>query len=478
MYKNFMLTQLGRTLVVLTFLLAANRTNAQINTPQDLKLACETSPGNIVTLLQSAKVAAQAVPVTPLTVNCPCTVVLTNSSTLEFENVNMQFAGALAVQSAGNGEAKVVGSILSAPSVSFNLGGAGSQMNTSKSKIVATAGNLTITLGTQAKSEMHTSFAPNFTDGLSATGVVNISAGERFTGSLAEMTIAGNAGINIALSGAEALLKVEKVSFKSSAGSTTISASGLKGLLEMKESKFFSHNKTSLLFNGVESTLKINQTGFYGPTLVTPSLGDVVLTAGAGAAGLGKAELGEITTGTIGGSFRVTASVGGSVGGVKLEKSTITSNGAMLFETGALGSTEVKENSLTSGVKITVKTGLNGNCVASPNFVMNAPVVEACLPPAPLMTNNGALADAQTTLQGLTIFPNPGISSAINVRFDHPMDDVDIWIVDLHGRIVRQLTTYGDETVRMEGLLPGFYYLNALDKATGAKQVQKFVIAN
>lgn len=469
------LALLGKPSAIMLVLCAFSHSFAQINTPQDLKTACETSAGNVVTLAQSAKVSAPATPATPLLVNCPCTIVLTNGSTIEFEHAHMQFVGALSIQSVGNGEAKLVNSILSAPSASFTLGGNGSQMNLSKSKIQATAGNLTIVLGAEAKSEMHTSFSPTFADGLSATGVVNISAGQRFQGSLAEMTVSGNAGVNISLSGMETLLKVEKVSFKSSAGSISIGASGMKGLLEMKEAKFFSFNQTNLLFNGVESTIKINQTGFYGPTLTSPSLGGVAIAAGSGTASLGKVELGEITTGTIGGAFTIKASAGGSQGGVKLEKSTLTSNGAMLFETGAIGSTEVKENSLTSGVKITIKTGLGGNCVAAPNTLLSAPVVEACLPATALMGSSSPYTPHMPLMPEL--FPNPGFGGSIHVKFGNLAEEVHVRVMDLQGRMLQQMTIR-DQQWRIDGLQPGFYYLQTIDKATGVAHTQKFVIAN
>ncbi len=472
MLLSGLLTRTSKALTVCALTTFSQFAYAQ-SSPAELKTACETSPGNIVTLNQSTKIASPVISSTPLQVNCGCTIILNNQATFEFELSSMSFAGAFSVQSTGKGELKLTNSILRANSVSINLAGEGSSVATSQSVIRATAGNTIIALGRQAKMELYGRVNTSIAEGLAATGVVRISAGERFTGSIADMNVNGRRGIQIAATGIETLLKVEKVNYRSDSGSVSITANGSKGLLEMIESTFSFKGQSTINFSGAESGLKINQTGFFGPNYNVFSTGGVAITAG----NMGAIEMSRIETGTLGGGFSASAGMVGEKGVVKLEGSNRFSvNGNVVFQTGNIGTTEVKDNYITSLTKIVIKAGAGGSCLATPNRALSAPIVETCLGFAALVAPNAnptlTAKSAGTTLK---LFPNPSLTNSINVDFGS-LEAQDIQVIDLSGRVVKQWKSFSGNTLLIDNLSSGLYNLLSTNNATGVKNVQKFVI--
>jgi Secretion system C-terminal sorting domain len=457
-------------------LAVANFAHSQqvIDSPAALKNACETSAGNIVTVSQPIKVSSPTFAFSPTVVNCPCTVVLTNESKIEFEFANMQFTGAFAVQSTGKGEFVSVNSSIKAPAVTLNLGGAGSSVATSQSLLQATAGNLTMTLGQQAKMELYSTIGQSPSGaGLQASGAISINAGQNFTGSLADMTVNGNLGVTIGMSGLETLLKLGKVNFRANAGSLNITATGAKSMLEANESTFSMRDASTIRFSGSETGIKLGEIGFFGPSSTVASLGGVTITAGSSSANFGKIEMSDIRTGSLplGGAFRVTASVNGQSGGVKMEKSQVSARGEVLFETGSLGSTEVKENRITSATRIVVKTASNGSCVASPNFALTAPLVLAC---TPTVTARLANVYEVTEMPNLSVYPNPSNNGTLNIRISNT-DETQIMIVDLQGKVVKQWDNNKLEELSVDGLKSGVYVVQSVDK-TGKKDSAKFIV--
>ncbi len=460
--------------VMVIGLAASNFAHSQITNSIMLKSACETSPGNIVNVSQSIKISEPNYPFATTQINSPCTIVITNEQKVEFERANIQFTGALSIQSAGKGEMVSVNSSIKASSFAVNLGGEGSQIASSQSLFQATAGNLTMTLGRQAKMELYSSITRNAVAGMLASGAINISAGERFTGSIADMGVTGNAGVGINISGFEGLLKLEKVYFTANAGSIGINATGSKSLLEAKECAFTMQNKTDIILSGSETGIKLNEIGFYGPTTLLSSIGGVAITAGSAANGFGKVEMGDIKTGAqpLGGGSAVKGSVGSQSGGVKMEKSNISAKGAILFETGGLGTTEVKENRLTSLTSITVRTASDGNCVSSPNFTMQAPVVNACTPAVSLLR--------------LSVYPNPSSDGTLNIEIVEPevqkdakrlKDEKDVLLINnRNGQVKSWKVDNSSDAVKTDGLSTGSYTIQVIDNRTGQKTTAKFMV--
>jgi hypothetical protein len=438
-----------------------------------LKAACETSPGNIVTINQPIKVSQPVQAFTPTQINCPCTLVLNNESKVEFELVNLEFTGALSIQSTGKGEAVVIKSALRAPSISMSLGGDGSQISTSQSMIHALAGNLTMTLGRQAKMELYGQYSTSVANGLSATGAVNISAGQNFTNSIADMGVSGNQSVRINSTGLEGLLKLEKVVFRSSNGGINVLASGNKSMLEALESGFYAKSETVIRYNGSETGLKLSEINFSGPVFNTSMTGGVTIVAAQGSASQGKIEMSDIRASQILGGFSVSAAAGGGQGGVKFEKSTVNVFGPAVFQTGSVGTTEVIENSITSNTRITIKTGPSGNCVSTPNRTLSAPVVQSCASTAAARIAN---VYEPSEMPDLSVFPNPTSNGTLNIKLKETGEARDVSIVNMQGSIIKNWSDNVTDNLSVEGLQTGFYTIQVIEKKTGNKKTSKFVV--
>lgn len=465
-----------KKILILAFALTIARSpfaQQPISTPQELKAACENSPGNIVTISQSTNVSLPSFPPPPLvTVNCPCTLVLTNEATVAFEYSRLQFAGPLTFQSAGKGEVKVIKSSLRSPSLSFVLGGSNSALSTSESLLQALSGNISITLGQQAKMELYGRL-PGTTFGFSAPGVISINGGSQFTGSVTDMGISGSQGVQIHADGEEAKLKFENAILRADQGSAGIIANGRKNSLEIMEAEFQVLNSSDIHFGGEEAGLKIIETVFWGPSYDFPTTGGVTIVAGAGTQSNTKIELSQVIARHVAG-FSVSSSFGGEKGNVKMEKSAMIVDGDILFRTGSLGSTEVKENSLTSSTKITIKTGAGGNCIAAPNRNLNAPVVEACIP-GPTARKSQQIETVSGAME-VNVFPNPAINGTFNVNMGCSGVPKRITIIDITGKIVRQWQSFPGTTMMVSGLAPGFYNVTVVNGTDGLRSIKKVVI--
>lgn len=454
-----------RKLTLLSFLITVS-VNAQqvIDSPATLKQACETSPGNIVSVNQSIKVSLPIINATPTVINCPCSLVLLNDSKVEFEHVNIQFNGAFSVQSSNKGEVKATKSALKATNINFVLGGTDSQINTSQSVITANAGNINFNLGNQSKMEL---YGTANTVSLNATGQVYISAGERFTASIADMIVKGDSGIQLHLNGFEGLLKNEKVNYISNNGSILINATGSKSKYEVGESSFTFANKTDILFKGAESGLKLNEIRFQSPSFNVGALNGVTIVAGELANSNGKIEMSQISTGLINGGLSVLASVNGEKGSVSLSKSNITFGGDVLIESGTLGSTEVKENRITSSTKITAKTGLNGSCIASPNFALTAPIINACVLAAAKM--------ALPNTSSFSIYPNPSTAEMVNIKFEESsLKNIEIY--NSNGNLVSKKMNVSNDQIELKNLNKGLYIVKVLNIESNTTETKKLLV--
>lgn len=465
-------TKKAMVLPVALFLASASFAQTPLTTPAELKAACETSPGNIITLSQSAKISVPIYSSLATQVNCGCTIILANASTLDFERANVQFAGAFTVQSSGGkGEAKFTGSSVKADAISINLGGEGSALQASQSAIQSTAGNTTIVFGSQAKMELYGTIRPSVLEGFTSTGVLSVNAGSRFTGSIVDMAFHGNGGVSIQTTGNETLLKIEKTGLRAVNGAITIEATGDKSKMEVAEAGFYPNTSTTINFSGAEAGIKLNEIRFAGPFTNTQSLDGVTIMAANGIGKGGKIEMSEISA-YVAGGFLATSGLNGEAGGVKLEKSVFTTGGNIHFETGFKGSTEVKENTLNSATRLTVRTGAQGNCTAVLNR-STAPIIEACTPaPIALMANRGGASSA------ITVYPNPATKGTVNLNLDGTSGVNDVFITDMNGRMVKQWKAFEGNALTINELNNGIYNLQLVNSATGDKTSKRFVITD
>ncbi|MBP6687748.1 MAG: T9SS type A sorting domain-containing protein [Lacibacter sp.] len=461
-------------------LVFGNNVSAQqtITSAAEFKTACETNPGNLVAINQSIKISdGNAV------VNCGCTVVLANGVSLDFDRLNMTFAGPLVVKSAQKGELKFTNrSWFRASSITINLAGEGSSLATTESNLNALAGNLEITLGNDAKMELA---ELNFSGGsevLSATGSVKISGGKKFTGSIegkgSLFPIRASQSINIKMDGGEGILKIDKVVWWADQGSISIAATGPKSILELNNGFFSIRNAFTIRFEGTESLIKLNQVKL-NTDEGGVSTGGLILEAGTGNASNGKIEVSGLGTrdGDIA-FITMVASRNGQNGSVKVEQCNISAaTGDLIIETGASGSTEVKDSRLVSATRIGIAAGPGGSCVSQANGIF-APLQELCSSNVTALAQNSSdIVDAEKQQTGkIIIFPNPGNNGMVNVSFGNLSEVVDVFVADINGRTIRQWRNFKNNTLLISDLAAGVYSLKIINPKSGKQSVEKFII--
>jgi hypothetical protein len=339
-------------------------------TTADLRNACEQSQGNTVVLNHSVTISNGS----PSQEHIPsdCTLVLGPNVDLDVDRVTITFAGPLTIQSSHKADVKLDKSMFAAPSITFSLVGAGSAFMTVESTLHASHGSLLVDLGDDGKMEILRQRAGQ-ENGLSAAEGIHIRGGQKFVGLVADTSVNAPLGFQLDMDGSEGVFKaVDEVMFSAAQGSIGITASGTKGLVEIKNADLLFGGAVSMHLAGGESTIKLNQVVMGSVSGATA--GGVTIEAGSASASLGNVEASEVDISGVA-SVAMLASRLGSGGVLKIEKSFVSATGDVIMESS--GVTEVKENDLTSATRIRVASGPGGACVAEPNDFA-APAVAAC----------------------------------------------------------------------------------------------------
>jgi hypothetical protein len=359
----------GLTLALVAALGGATQLSALDLTVAQLRQACETQPGNVVNLPESTKIINGTA-----TIATPCRIVLGQG--LELEGVNLQFGGPFSLESANKVGVKMVRTVITASDVAISLTGVNSGLETIETTIQAQTGRIAIELGAESNLVMIERRIPGPSYALSAGTTVDIRGGRKFTGLLSEVGILAPLGFGVSVAGAEGLLKVEEVGVLSTLGGITIDASGGKGLVSLDKVSLLFAGQLAVRVSGDESGLAMKELTAGAPTGVATA-GPIVIEAGAGGARSGKLEAVEVRFFDVA-SITLRSSQGGTLGGLKVEKSAFSAAGDIRFETGSQGSTEVKESTGgTESARLRVATGAGGQCTASSNQFFAA-VLEIC----------------------------------------------------------------------------------------------------
>jgi hypothetical protein len=332
----------------------------------ELKAACEESAGNAVVLNHSVKVTNGSAQV-----NAGCTLILGEGATIEFDGANLTFDGPLSAQSSQRASVKLNRSLFIAPTININLSAKGSSVGLKDSTLRAAGGDLLAALGEEGTLELVGRFS-GAAEALSAGGTVQLRGGRKFSAMVLNANVGAGANVQVDLSGAEGVFKVEGSSLSSAAGNVIIAGASTNTLVEMKQAGVFFGRTATIRTSGADGIIKLNLMDF-GPSAGTSTAGAVTFEAGSGRNPRGAIEVSEIDIRNVG-AFTAYASRGGSKGLLKFEKSNVTATGLIVFETGSEGTTEEKDNTLTSGTRIRVVSG--GSCSSSSSH--NAPSIEAC----------------------------------------------------------------------------------------------------
>lgn len=355
----------NRILVLSTAMLFALVTSAtaQNMTAAQLKLACETSPGNTVALTDSSKIEGGAA-----SVLTGCTITIPETKALELVGARISFNGPLTIVGAVKTKVELVDqSRFTASSINLNFTAFESEVKVDKSQLAAGLGGVQIAMGDIAKVQFaYSSGAGNTVD---STGPVSFSAGTKLTLEMNNV-IFSSGGLTFNFNGPDSVLKAENadVSTKAAGQHVNFNGSGAKTMIEATQSRFSAHGNLNIALAGSESTLKAGVSSRI-------AAGGAVNIAISNASGNGLLELAQVRI--EGNSADVNASADSEKGKVIYKLGTAIAASNLTFRTGLLGTTEVAESTLTAGSTVRIASGLQGVCKQEKN-VITAPMQVLC----------------------------------------------------------------------------------------------------
>jgi Secretion system C-terminal sorting domain len=74
------------------------------------------------------------------------------------------------------------------------------------------------------------------------------------------------------------------------------------------------------------------------------------------------------------------------------------------------------------------------------------------------------------------VYPNPSNDGKVNIVFEEATGTRNISVMDMSGRIVKQIKGVTNNNVQIEKLLPGMYSIRVMIVETGEQAVEKFVV--
>lgn len=356
---------------------------SHIQTPEDLRLACETSPGHVVTLNESTAIKGEEGS-SSLPVASGCTIVLGAGAKLETEFLRVSFAGPLIIHSTSTTAVVLVKTRLAAPSLSIALSALDSAVASTQSALEATAGNLTITFGANSKLEMVQQLAgPAY--GLAASGLVQISSYSGFQGLIYEANIFAGLGFRYTqtILGTGPTLSMGKVILDAPMGGASIVTAAGNAKLDVAESNFRVRDGVFISLEGRWSYIGLKQVAIGGWNGVTAPGG--VTIAAAPTQPEGVVSLSEVSMFDVA-SATVLASAMGSVtptpprfGVITIEKSLLGPDFDLRVETGRDSNVVVKDSQLASNslIRLAVGTGAS-TCLHEGNTISGQPVLQLC----------------------------------------------------------------------------------------------------
>jgi hypothetical protein len=339
----------------------------QLTSTAQLKQACETSPGNRVTISTSTDIKEGVLRGVTLpnfeTVNSNCTIVLGPSSKFKFDGVAMNFLGGLSIESATGNELEFDKSNIYAQSINMSLTGDGSALFLKESNVNATVGDNVVTFGANAKLEANGNSA-SYGRLLEASNFVRLTAGNKFSASLSQGYFWGVNGVDINLTGDETVYKFNQFNTHSQPGAVSFRASGAKSTFEFGRGSIYGYSGVSLTMTGAENQLTTSDfTAFNSYT------GAGVRIAVGNNQSKGTIKMNQARFGGAGGLV-IEAGKGGSDSLIEFTQGSVIGmqDTGVTIETGAGGQTIVKDSSLTPTTAPVTILGA-GSCLAENNVI-------------------------------------------------------------------------------------------------------------
>ncbi len=85
---------------------------------------------------------------------------------------------------------------------------------------------------------------------------------------------------------------------------------------------------------------------------------------------------------------------------------------------------------------------------------------------------------SETQIGKIIVYPNPSNDGSVNISFEQNNVPRNISIVDLSGKVVRQVNNTTDNNLKVDNLQSGLYTVRIITVESGQQAVQKFVVIN
>jgi hypothetical protein len=76
----------------------------------------------------------------------------------------------------------------------------------------------------------------------------------------------------------------------------------------------------------------------------------------------------------------------------------------------------------------------------------------------------------------IIVYPNPSTDGRVNIVLAEEPGTRDITISDMSGRILKQWNAISSNTLQVQNLVSGLYFLRVTTKETGDQSVEKIII--
>ena len=76
----------------------------------------------------------------------------------------------------------------------------------------------------------------------------------------------------------------------------------------------------------------------------------------------------------------------------------------------------------------------------------------------------------------LTVYPNPTVDGKVNIVFDNENLVRNVTVMDMNGRVVKQINGITNNNITIDNLKPGMYTVRVMVPETGAQGVQKIIV--
>ncbi len=346
---------------------------APITTTAQLKAACQTNPARTVRFSVDTQINAGASADAPEQVLGSCRIELLNGADLKLDKVGLAFSGPLTVVGGIQSAVALAESTLSASAVNINLLNAtDGYLSSQESRIDATVGNLTVSLGANSKLELYGARlggAQLSRAALAAAGAVNVTAAMKHSAVLMDTAVVAGLNARMVWNGLDTDLKLEDSTVHSFGGDAILNFTSGRAKMEAKEASIKApQGNVVLALRGAYSALKAYD-------MVFEAAGSLQIFGVAGATNL---ELNTVSL-TAGGAISLASSAqNASVSTLDVSKAIVRGGNSIRFTAGSQSKVVIKDSDIAGTDLVEASVYFNSVCEAQNNVIV-APRQQICL---------------------------------------------------------------------------------------------------